>query len=264
MKLFFNKNFILGLITFLLLIGSSRQVVASHNPNSADPVIPEKNGTYDDPDHKGVKVRVFVHPEKPVKTTLPSLVCELPDPDSQTTVGKEAWYLPSNWSYNLNPASTPSTVGSSNLATIAGNGFSDWSSATGNKITFSRGPDTTVSRQAYDGKNIIAWGRTSGSALGVTYIRYFSSTGLVVDVDTIMNKKFKWSWSNSNTCADTNSYDSENIMTHEIGHWIGLDDEYDAANFQYATMYGYGSKGEVKKNTLTTGDNAGAFAIYNP
>ena len=57
---------------------------------------------------------------------------------------------------------------------------------------------------------------------------------------------------------------AENILNHELGHWLGLEDQYDAANFQYATMYGYGSKGEVLKNTLTDGDNTGAFSIYNP
>ena len=112
------------------------------------------------------------------------------------------------------------------------------------------------------GKNIISWGRTSGSALGVTYIRYFSSSGLAVDVDTIMNKKFLWRWANSSSCAYPDSYDAENILNHELGHWIGLNDEYSVANFQHATMYGSGAKGEVKKNTLSTGDASGASAIY--
>jgi len=46
------------------------------------------------------------------------------------------------------------------------------------------------------------------------------------------------------------------------GHWFGLDDVYDTS-YRDATMYGYGSKWEVKKTTLTTGDKAGTFAIYH-
>lgn len=239
---------------------------AAHGTHSP---IPEKTGVYADPDHPGVKVRVFVHPErsrgtrsgKPTKTQSSALVCDLPDPDSSAVVGPAGWYLPASWIYQLNPSSVPSSVGGSNLPTIAANGFADWAAASGDKVTFTKGANTSVARQAYDGRNIIAWGRTSGFALGVTYIRYYASTGLAVDVDTIMNKKFAWKWSNSNTCADSAAYDAENILTHELGHWLGLNDEY-AATYVDNTMYGYGGKGEVKKNTLTSGDAAGTTAIY--
>lgn len=248
--------------TFLTLTPSLAS--ASHNPQSNDNQIPERNGVYNDPNHPGVKVRVFVHPEKIEKAQSAALVCNLADPESNTPISATGWHLSSNWTYNLNPRSVPSSVGSANLVTIAQNGFSDWNLASGNKVNFTRGADTLVTRQAYDGKNIISWGRTSGSALGVTYTRYYSSSGQVVDVDTIMNNKFSWKWSNSITCSDPNAYDAENILNHELGHWLGLDDEYDAANFQHATLYGYGSKGEVKKNTLTTSDTQGAYSIYNP
>ncbi len=245
-----------------LLLTFAFTVSAQHNASHEVPSIPERNGDYPDPTHPGVRVHVFVHPERPTTESSPVLVCNLPDPESAAVVSATPWHLPSQWTYNLNPSSVPASVGGSNLPTIALNGFTDWRGAMGNKVTFNRGSDTTVSRQAYDGRNIVAWGRTSGSALGVTYVRYYSSSGLLVDVDTIMNKKFPWSWANSSTCADSVSYDAENILYHEQGHWLGLDDEYDVAQYQDASMYGYGSKGEVKKTTLTNGDKVGAAAIY--
>lgn len=255
------KKIALAICILLLTVGlSSSLVFAKPGPQ---PIIPEKDGIYDEPGRPGIKVRVIVHHEKPGQTSLPVLVCDLQDPESTATVSAAGWHLPSSWTYHLNPGSVPASVGSSNLATIADNGFDDWSTASGNKVAFARGADTSVSRSAYDGKNVIAWGRTSGNALGVTYIRYSSVTSVAVDVDTIMNKKFPWSWSNSSTCADSTTYDAENIMTHELGHWMGLGDHYNAANYQNATMYGYGSKGEVKKNTLTVGDSTGTFNIYN-
>ena len=77
-----------------------------------------------------------------------------------------------------------------------------------------------------------------------------------------MNKAYVWTWSGGTTdCAYTESYDAQNILTHEIGHWFGLDDEY-TDEYIENTMYGYGSKWEVKKNTLTTGDINGLQAIY--
>lgn len=255
-----NTAAIASIIVAIMLVGVAYTASAEHPGRHPD--IPEKNGTYDDPDHPGVKVRVFVHPERPTKTQSSALVCNLADPDSTASVSAAGWKLPSAWTYHLNPSSVPSSVGGSNLPTIAANGFADWTAAANNKVTFTRGSNTTVTRQAYDNRNIVAWGRTSGNALGVTYIRYFTSTGQVVDVDTIMNKKFPWKWSNSNTCAESSAYDAENILNHELGHWLGLDDMY-TVPFIDNTMYGYGSKGEVKKNTLTTGDTAGATDIYN-
>ncbi|MBI2020402.1 matrixin family metalloprotease [Candidatus Daviesbacteria bacterium] len=251
---------LISLAAVLFFIASPTFAAPPDNPLSN---VPERSGLYDDPDHPGIKVRVIVHPEKPNQTSNSVLVCSLDDPDSSAVVSPEAWHLPSNWTYNLNPSSVPSSVGvgSSTLSTMAGNGFADWSSAISGKVNFLRGTDTSIARSAYDSKNIIAWGRTQGTALGVTYIRYYTSSGLAVDVDTIMNKKFSWKWSNSNSCAFDDAYDAENVLTHEIGHWLGLDDEYDVI-FTDNTMFGYADKGEVKKNTLTTGDILGAQSIY--
>ncbi|KKS06624.1 MAG: hypothetical protein UU61_C0036G0031 [Parcubacteria group bacterium GW2011_GWB1_41_4] len=97
----------------------------------------------------------------------------------------------------------------------------------------------------------------------MTYI-WYDNTGLAVEVDTIMNKKFSWSWTPyniSNLCSVQNTYDAQNILTHEIGHWFGLDDHY-TTEYQENTMYGYGSKNEVKKDTLTIGDVLGLNLIY--
>lgn len=258
-----KQTLFLSLATAAALSFFSAAAFANHNPNSKDS-IPEREGVYDEPGHPGVKVRVFVHREKPDSITSSLLACGLSDPDSTATVSAAGWYLPSAWTYNLNPSSVPSSVGKDNLATMSANAYSDWTAATGNKVAFTRGADTTVTRSAYDGRNIMAFGKTSGTALGVTYIRYYSSSGLVVDVDTILNQRVPWKWSNSITCAYTEAYDAENVIEHEVGHWLGLDDEYDAVNYQHATMYGYASKGEVKKVSLEDSDTTATYSIYNP
>lgn len=230
--------------------------------------IPEVDGVYDAPGHPGMKVRVFVHKQKPTHNSgkptppPPTLQCELSDPGSSSVVGSTGWSLPSSWTYDLNTSSVPSSVGGGNLGTITSNAFSQWAGPTG--VLFTRGSDTHTNKAAYDGQNIIAWGRTSGSALAVTYTWYYSSTGEVVDVDTIMNQKFAWSWANQTSdplCAYSDTYDAQDILTHELGHWVGLDDEYDSS-FSNNTMYGYGSKQEIKKDTLTSGDISGVQAIY--
>ena len=77
--------------------------------------------------------------------------------------------------------------------------------------------------------------------------------------------KFNWAWSDQTTnsnCAYSGIYDAQNILTHETGHWMGLDDTY-TDEFTNNTMYGYGNTGEVKKDTLSSGDVNGVNSIYN-
>ncbi len=256
-------NKVLAVVFGLILVFSLAVTVSA---KSEDANIPERSGDYPDPEHPGVRVRVFVHEPKPAKPTSTQsllLVCPTPDPDSTAVVPATPWHLPTSWTYTLNPSSVPSSVGSGNLATIAGKAFTQWTNAIAGKVTISKtASDTTANRARFDGQNIITWGRTSASALAVTYTWYYTSSGLAAEEDTIFNKQYPWFWNPSNnTCTDSNSYDAQDILTHETGHWMGLDDTY-SINYVDNTMYGYGSKGEVKKDTLTTGDTQGVQAIY--
>lgn len=257
------------IITILLVVTSflSITLVQAKIDKDTDSDLPQVSGTYDVPGHPNLKLKVFVHEPKikPEPSVSPSLVCSLTDPDSSAVVDPAGWHLPSGqWVYRLNTASVPSSIGSSNFNTLTQLAFSVWQNAVNNKVTFIAGPITTVNRAKYDGQNIITWGRTSGSALAITYTWYDQNTGVVAETDTIMNKKFPWSWTDqsvSQNCADANSYDAQDILTHELGHWMGLNDEY-TSDYVNNTMYGYGSKGEVKKDTLTNGDVTGVSNIY--
>lgn len=252
----------LALISFLsLLVFSSVPALAqgpSDNANSQAGGIPEKNGDYPDSEHPGVRVRVFVHEPK----TSSAAITGCTDPTTGPTDGITGWHLPSSVTYNLNTSSAPAGVGS-NLVTLADLAFNTWHNAIPTKVSFNRGADTTVVRNALDYKNIVAWGRASGSALAVTYTRYYTANHQVADVDTIFNKKFVWSWTPYalNLCGLANTYDAQDILTHELGHWMGLNDQY-SGSYGNNTMYGYGSKGEIKKDTLTSGDFIPLGNIY--
>jgi len=244
-----KKIFLILLTIFLLLV----PFAFAQKPEDWEP--PEKNGVYDVPGKKNLKVRVFVH-EPPIKSAA-TINCQ-PDNDSNNPVDPAGWRLPENWTYYVNP-NVPSSI-ASNLTTIVENAFNAWRIPLAEKVNFIKGGTTTIGVKKLDGKNIIAWGRISGSALGVTYTWYNPTTGLAVETDTIMNLKYPWGW--STTQCNSNYYDAQNILTHELGHWVGLDDEY-ALNYVDNTMYGYGAKGEIKKDTLTKGDIAGVNSIYN-
>lgn len=255
------KKFFALLISFVLFLNTSSFVLAQQSFSSESGDVPEKNGDYPDPKDKKVRVRVFVHEPKNKLTPNPVTTCD--DSESTAPVSATGWHLPGNVTYRLNISSVPSSVGSSNLASISANAFSVWKDAVPGKVNFTRGSNTSVNKSRYDGQNIVAWGRTSASALAVTYTRYYTSSGLVVDVDTVFNKSYAWSWTDpSNTCSlYSNAYDAQDILTHELGHWMGLDDHY-TPDYINNTMYGYGSKGEIKKDTLTTGDKANLNLIY--
>lgn len=230
--------------------------------------LPEQEGIYKIKNHPEMKLRVFIRKVRPNPNPTPTLQCNLTDADSGAVVDPAGWKLPSTWTYRLNTSSVPSSVGSSKLQTIASNAYSVWEQAINNSVTITKGQNTSVNRAKYDGQNIITWGTASGSALAVSYIWY--TGGVATEVDTIMNNKFTWYWSNPNswvtpastTCAYQNVYDAQEILTHELGHTMGLNDEY-TGDYTNNTMYGYGSKGETQKDTLTTGDIAGVKAVYN-
>ena len=261
-----KKFFVALVIISIIAISVSFNLVSAKNNSDNSEDIPEKNGTYNVPGRPDLKVRVFIHNAKPAKPGKPApqppvLECGLPDPDSSSTVSAAGWYLPASFTYNLNPNNVPALVGSANWQIIADNSFNVWDSEV-SQVSVTQGENTNISRKALDGKNIVAWGQASASVLGVTYIWYYSATGEVVEVDTIMNKKFVWTWSEGvSTCAYTDSYDAQNILTHEIGHWFGLDDEY-TLEYTNNTMYGYGFKKDAKGDTLTWGDTEGVQAIY--
>src|SRR3989344_6326100 len=205
-----------------------------------------------------------VKPKKNHRITRNLIPCNVTDKISNNfgTIGSK---LPSSVPYRLNPSSAPSSV-NSNLTAIVNNSFSAWDVTT-DGATFIPGSNTSKTRASFDGQNIIAWGRLSRSTLGATYIWYRTSTGEVIEVDTIMNSRQPWSWTNPATvdedqfCPSTSSYDAQNILVHELGHWVGLDDLYDSED-EDLTMYGFGDKQELKKDTLDPGDINGANAIY--
>jgi hypothetical protein len=186
---------------------------------------------------------------------------ECSDPDSGALDEATGWYLPGgDIDYLVNTSSAPASIGGENFENSVASGFSTW---TGSISTSSARPNlvyagtTTLNRKSLDGANIIAFGKTSGQTLGVTYVWYYTATHEVAEVDTIMNDRIPWVF---NSCVD-NAYEFNNILVHEQGHWYGLDDHYTASHVDN-TMFGYGDTAETKKVTPEEGDITGLNLIY--
>ena len=55
--------------------------------------------------------------------------------------------------------------------------------------------------------------------------------------------------------------DTWSIVTHELGHGVGLGDLYQD-QWYWQTMYGFADFGQTWKRTLESGDIAGLKALY--
>ena len=212
-------------------------------------------------DKDQIKLRVFIHYPKPGKPGPKPGTCDPSASNTPDTYVLTGWKHSGTVTYHVNYASIPSTV--SNAQTAISNSFEVWD-ALAQGVDLVEGATTTLTGYKLDGVNLVAWGRTPRGAIAVTYTWAYS-WGEVVEQDIIMGASLPWSYTQAKdpdtTCGDLYSYDVQNILTHEVGHIFGLDDLYNSED-QDLTMYGYGDRGELKKDTLGTGDTDGMRALY--
>jgi len=111
-----------------------------------------------------------------------------------------------------------------------------------------------------DGCNTIVWGDyPEEGVIAVTILWYSRATKEIVEFDIVLDVDFTWQIYPYNT---TGYYmDLQNIVTHELGHGVGLDDVYQPPAYQ-ETMYGYADYGEIIKRDLYIGDQRGITKLY--
>ncbi len=92
--------------------------------------------------------------------------------------------------------------------------------------------------------------------LAKTTVSYNADTGQILDADIELNHAF-----NEYTTGDEDViYDLQSILTHEIGHLLGLDHTLNS----FATMFSGYQEGSIEPRTLDDDDIAGLCAIYPP
>jgi hypothetical protein len=151
--------------------------------------------------------------------------------------------------------------------------WTDISCDTGNAtIAFSRTKDVTCHQAEYSSggpnANVVMFQdekwkyKPSGdpfdvdNTLAKTTVTFDNDTGEILDADIELNYAY-----NELTVGDSKVvYDLQSILTHEIGHFIGLDHSPDPD----ATMNASYTEGDTSLRTLEPDDVAAACAVYPP
>jgi hypothetical protein len=95
-------------------------------------------------------------------------------------------------------------------------------------------------------------------ALAVTVATFESRTGKLVDADVLVNANFSYSWL-SGDGEPTDRYDLLSVMTHELGHVLGLGDAPDSPG---ATMWPTVNPGDTYQRDIDADDEEGVEQAY--
>lgn len=220
---------------------------------------------------------IFIRYSTPIGQMIDAQVVDIGDPDSDGARDGYAllglWWnvakYPNGVSYVINPSAAGNygLVQSSVVAEIKAS-LESWDAVVGIEL-YNDNPFVDVRAKASlhrpDYKNVITWARISNkNIVAMASIWYNSNTKEIVDADIVLNSYYKWGIDLDDEGTGhklTNAFDIQNILTHEAGHWSGLDDIYDET-YWAMTMYGYAEYGETIKISLEPGDIAGIQAVY--
>ena len=104
-------------------------------------------------------------------------------------------------------------------------GYKVWGDVATASCSFNyNGTTSDVLPEGQDNVNMIGWnaeayvGGVESGAIGATYIAWFDTDTLYYDeVDIALSIYYPWS-----TTGETNKYDIQGVVSHEVGHMLGL------------------------------------------
>lgn len=158
--------------------------------------------------------------------------------------------------------------------------FETWNEVSGSYFRAHYAGSTAQFGSAYDCKsgaagneNVVSyvthWPKSvaGDDVVALTSVVYTTDRGLILDADIRLNAEhFNWEVIEK-VEHDLKRVDVQNIMTHEVGHFLGLDHSqmrsYRGDGVpEDATMWALTFPNEIKRRTLDADDEAGVRAIY--
>jgi hypothetical protein len=209
--------------------------------------------------HGSVREHVSITHRAPAP---PLGACTTPnDTDSASAFELAPWDISSTLNVTLSTLNVPSSVGTNGFGSALPGAIGAWEATDLPSSAFGSVTQSSVRpRQRLDGQNIIGFGRI-GSAVGLTRFWISAADNSVIEFDTLLNPKYPWSTAGATSetgCVGTGEFDVQAVLTHELGHPVGLE-HFDN---DVQTMYPFVATGETRKRTLAAGDTNGANTKY--
>jgi hypothetical protein len=114
-------------------------------------------------------------------------------------------------------------------------------------------------RPASNGIYLVEDWELAESSLAVTVATYESKTGRLVDTDILVNPNHPFGVMPDGPDQKGKEYDLRGVMTHEMGHVLGLGESYEE---RMATMWPNISRGETHQRDIDADDLTGAEEAY--
>ena len=195
-----------------------------------------------------------------------------------TSHGAPLRWTRSHVSYVIDPSVEGNVPGGAQAVSSSVNGWSG--SAGGPMLSASVGPGGA--QPGLDGQNSVVFApkgfAAAGGALAVTVTSYDDATGEIVDADIVINGEYPFAVlsPSASPCAGVapvstdgsggddgasgaTPFDLVHVVSHEVGHSLGLADERDD---NAALMYAFTTPGDPSLRSPTNDDVDGVDAIY--
>lgn len=165
--------------------------------------------------------------------------------------------------YKINSATIPSTLNKALVMGAINASFNTWMNDAGSYITFTFGGITTAKHSSFDNINSVYFDNIA--SLGYCWVYIDALTGRIIDadicLDTFNNDGTPVPWTIG---AAAGRFDIQDSVTHEVGHFIGLDDltdpTFNADTTQ--TLWKWADANDITRRTLEKGDIAGLRYLY--
>jgi len=158
----------------------------------------------------------------------------------------------------INDRGSPQILNGSDFEAILAS-FRTWENIPSASIRFDYRGTTSAATVGRDGMNIVSFTDNStplgSSTIAATfsYYRVQGSEILSDESDILFSPSLQYS-----TSGEAGKFDIQSVLTHEIGHLLGLDH----SGLLSSVMVPFGATGQIHQRTLTYDDIAGVSEIY--